>query len=118
MLEEVTQHFGLFKSAEHHFLVIACEHAHRALLLPFAGAGNHACAVGAAIDQVAKQNDLCFKTRARRVVCFDLGNDRFEQVEPPVNVADDIIARAIGNRGKARLGARAEDFAQSVEHDR
>jgi hypothetical protein len=48
---------------------------------------------------------------------FDRGNDRFEQIEPPVNVANRIITCAVRHRRKHRRRSRTEKLAQFRQHN-
>ena len=85
--QEMAEHLEAAEAAQEHLLVVAGEDAHAAPLLPGAGERDHPGAVGAAVDQVAEQDDRRLGGRRGGIVGLDRGDQRFEQVEPAVDVA-------------------------------
>jgi hypothetical protein len=55
--QEVSERLDVAHAADEHLLVVAVEDPHFAALLPLARERDHAGAIGAAIDQVAEQDD-------------------------------------------------------------
>src|SRR3546814_5308558 len=96
MLEEMAQYFDVLEALQEHFLVIAYQNAHAALLAPFARAPDHSRAVRAAIDQIAQQDRSRLCRTGGGIIRLDSTDQRVKQIEPPVDVTHDIIPLASG----------------------
>src|SRR3546814_6727394 len=65
---------------------------------------DHACGIGAAVDEIAEKHDECLASVQRCHVRFDPAKQDVEEVEPAVHVADRISARAgLAAHGRRRL---------------
>ena len=56
-----------------------------------------------AVDQVAEEHEQDFSSRTLRPVALDLCQQLFEQIEPAVDVADDIGAVALARHSVPNL---------------
>jgi hypothetical protein len=83
-----------------------------AFALPLPRQGKDPKAGRATIDQIAQQNDRCIGGAAFFVFGFDGAHQRFEQVEPTVNVADGKDALTIWNTRRVGRGGASEQLAQ------
>ncbi len=83
--------------------------------LPLACTGKYAGTVGAAINQIAKQDNVRLGLRLCRVVFLNCCDQGVVQVQPSVNVADHIVALAFwhGWQPCVGLSAGSEQVSQS-----
>lgn len=98
MTDEVAEGLDVGEAAEEHLLVVAGQDPYRTATLQIARELDDAPAVVTAVHEIAQQHDQRFRWRPGSVVGFDRGHERFEQVEPSVNVADRIDSLPVGNR--------------------
>ena len=118
----MAQHRDVGERVEEHLLVIAGEQrAPRRSRLPGARPRDHAGAVGTAVDQVAEQAPRWFGRRRARIVALDRVDQRLEQIEPAVDVADRVPARArAGTAGSGAVWAarwrERNMLAKGLEH--
>ena len=98
MAQEMAQHAGILEREEEHFLVIARQQSYAAFTLPGTRSGDYAGAIGAAVDKIAEENDCGLGGSAFPVIALDGFDQRFEQVEPAMNVAYRVIAGARRDR--------------------
>jgi len=57
----------------------------------------HAGTFGPAVDEVAQKDHRRLRRPCAAIVVFDRDNQFVEQVSAPVNVADDVVALALGH---------------------
>jgi hypothetical protein len=105
--DELAQDALILKRLQEHFLVVAKENAHDPPLAPAPRGVYHAAAVGAAIHQVAQQNDGRLRSTPRAVVGLNGGDEVPKEVGAAMDVADCIDALPVGDarsRGLRRGG--------------
>jgi hypothetical protein len=101
--------------ADHHLFVVPAQHDHllRARL-HLVHEVQHLCGVGAAVDQVAQQNDIDLaRLGTLRMMGLDPVQRHAKQVEATVNIPDAIDAVALPRAGRSSGRATIE---QSKDH--
>ena len=96
--------------------MIAGNAANLAAGLPCAGGGDHAGAVGAAVDQIAEKDHGGIGRFGFRIIRLDRVDQSAKQVQPAMDIANRVNALALrqGGCGPGRRGA--EKFAKKREH--
>ena len=108
---ELVEDINLVKGTEEHLFMVANKDPNFARFAPFASSAHNRRAVRPAINEIAQQNDVRIGWIARGIVRFDLSDQRSKQIHPAMNVADNVVARAVGNaRQSARLGFSAKQI--------
>ena len=113
----MAQHFEIGEGFEEHLLVVASQHPHSALPGPIARARDYSGAVRAAINQIAQQHYSGCGGTGGGIVSFNRVNNRVEQIESSVNVANQVIAFASRYaRHPSRRACWTKDLAKLRKH--